>query len=276
MTINLKPLIICLTLFICLPACTPADDTWDRVLETETLRVGMDASFPPFESVAADGALVGFDVALARELGQRLGVDVQFVANLPYDGLYDALTADRVDVVISALVVNPDRMADFAYSASYFDAGQVLVVEGSGGAEEQEGAESIKGMADGSTDLAKILDGCVLAVELGTRGDMEARKWAERLPDLTIVPYQTAAEALAAVAAGRADVALVDHVSALVAIGKTPGVSENPWGLEPVVEEPYAVAARKESQRLLQAINEALADMEMDGTLNTLVDRWLR
>ena len=258
-TINLKPLIVCLTLFICLAACTPADDTWDRVLKTGTLRVGMDASFPPFESVAADGSLAGFDVALARELGRRLGVDVQFVANLPYDGLYDALTADRVDVVISALVVNPDRMADFAYSASYFDAGQVLVVQGVG---------SIEGMAD--------LDGRALAVEFGTRGDMEARKWAERLPDLTVVPYQTAAEALAAAAAGEADVALVDHVSALVAIGKTPGVSENPWGLEPVVEEPYAVAARKESQRLLRAINEALADMEMDGTLDRLVARWLR
>ena len=265
-TINLKPLIVCLTLFICLAACAPADDTWDRVLETGTLRVGMDASFPPFESVAADGSLAGFDVALARELGRRLGVDVQFVANLPYDGLYDALTADRVDVVISALVVNPDRMADFAYSASYFDAGQVLVVQGSGGAEEQ-GVESIEGMAD--------LSGCALAVEFGTRGDMEARKWAQSLSDLTVVPYQTAAEALAAVAAGEADVALVDHVSALMAIGKTPGVSENPWGLEPVVEEPYAVAARKESQRLLQAINEALADMEADGTLEMLIKRWV-
>ncbi len=268
------------SLLIALSTCARPDDTWNRVLETGTLRVGMDASFPPFESVAADGALVGFDVALARELGQRLGVEVQFVANLPYDGLYDALAvgADRsqsgVDVIISALVVNPDRMADFAYSTSYFDAGQVLVVRppsvppASGG---DEGG-GIEGMAD--------LGGRTLAVEFGTRGDVEARKWAENVPDLTVVPCQTAAEALAAVAAGEADVALVDHVSALMAIGETPGVSENPWGLvvigESVVEEPYAVAVRKENQRLLRAINEALADMEMDGTLDALVSRWLR
>ena len=124
------------------------------------------------------------------------------------------------------------------------------------------------------------LGGRTLAVEFGTRGDVEARKWAENVPDLTVVPCQTAAEALAAVAAGEADVALVDHVSALMAIGETPGVSENPWGLvvigESVVEEPYAVAVRKENQRLLRAINEALADMEMDGTLDALVSRWLR
>jgi cystine transport system substrate-binding protein len=130
--------VICHLSFItCLAACARPDDAWDRVCATGILRVGMDASFPPFETIAADGTLVGFDVDLAQELGQRLGpalsgaegIEVQFVANLPYDGLYDALAVDRVDVVISALVVNPARVADFAYSTSYFDAGQVLVVQ---------------------------------------------------------------------------------------------------------------------------------------------------
>ncbi|MEA3338837.1 MAG: ABC transporter substrate-binding protein [Chloroflexota bacterium] len=256
-------LIVHWTLLIVLVACTRPDDVWNRMLEAGTLRVGMDASFPPFESISNDGTLTGFDVALARELGRRMGVEVQFVANLPYDGLYDALTANRVDVVISALVVNPDRMTDFAYSAPYFDAGQVLVM--------REGETGVERVAD--------LSGRTLAVEFGARGDMEARRWTPELSDLTILPYQTAAEALEAVAAGEADAALVDHVSALMAIGKTPGVSENLWGLgvigKPVVEEPYAVAVRKESRRLLRAINDALAEMQMDGTLEMLVERWV-
>ncbi len=129
-----------MSLVISLAACTPTDDVWKHVRETGILRVGMDASFLPFESIAAGGTLIGFDVDLGRELSRRLGpalsaasltakgVEAQFVANLPYDGLYDALTVGRVDVVISTLVVNPARMDDFAYSASYFDAGQVLVV----------------------------------------------------------------------------------------------------------------------------------------------------
>ena len=250
-------------MFIVLSACAPPDDTWDRVLETMTLRVGMDASFPPFEFVAADGTLTGFDVALARELGRRLDVDAQFVANLPYDGLYDALTADRVDVVISALVVNPDRMADFAYSASYFDAGQVLVVQGSGGAEKQ-GAESIEGMAG--------LSGRVLAVEFGARGDMEARKWAQSLSDLTVAPYQTAAEALAAVVAGEADAVLVDHVSALMAASEGSGLVIVE---KSVVEELYAVAVHRKSRYLLRAINDVLAEMEEDGTMDALVAEWM-
>jgi ABC-type amino acid transport substrate-binding protein len=244
--------ICCFVLPVVLAACTPTDDAWDRVRETGTLRVGMDASFPPFESVAADGTLAGFDVELARELGKRLSVEVQFVANLPYDGLYDALAVDRVDVVISALVVNPARMADFAYSTSYFDAGQVLVT--------REGETAIEAMSD--------LSGRTLAVELGTQGDMEAR----RLADLAVVPHQTAADALAAVAAGEAEAALVDHVSALAATQAQNGLIV---AGEPVVEEPYAVAVRQDSRRLLRAINEALADMAADGTMETLVTQWL-
>jgi ABC-type amino acid transport substrate-binding protein len=283
-------LAIChLSFVICLPACTRPDDTWNRVHETGVLRVGMDASFPPFETIAPDGALVGFDVDLARELAQRMGpalpapseaegsgaegIEVQFVANLPYDGLYDALAVGRVDVVISALVVNPARMADFAYSTPYFDAGQVLVVRAVGTGIEEHGPEAVEGMTD--------LGGHTLAVEFGTQGDLEARKWARRLSDLTVVPYQTATEALAAVTTGVADAALVDHVSALAARAQTLRVSEDPKGFElvivgnPIVEEPYAVAVHRGSRHLLRAINRALAEMQADGTLESLTARWL-
>lgn len=75
------------------------------------LRVGMASSFPSFEAVAVGGALVGFNVDWARELSQRLGPALssrrsrQFVANLSYD----ALTVGRVDILISALVINAAR-----------------------------------------------------------------------------------------------------------------------------------------------------------------------
>ena len=259
------PLAICyLSFAICLTACVSSDDALDHVCETGILRVGMDASFPPFEFVSADGMLAGFDVDLAQELAQRLGsalsatgkIELQFTANLSYDGLYDALALGQVDVVISALVVNPARMADFAY-VSYFDAGQVLVV--------RSGGTNIGSMSD--------LSGRVLAVEFGTRGDQEARKWTRRVLDLSVVPYQTATEALFALKAGEVDAALVDHVSALAA-----GVAGEGLVIvgEPVISEPYAVAVRKDDRRLLSAVDEALAEMEADGTMDALVVKWLK
>jgi ABC-type amino acid transport substrate-binding protein len=253
-----RRMLLALLVTVGLVAClSPRDATWERVQETHILRVGMDASFPPFETIAVDGSLVGFDVELAREVSQRLGVEPRFVANLPYDGLYDALTARRVDVVTSALVVNPARTTDFAYSRVYFDAGQVLVV--------RQGVHAIRSVGD--------LDGRSVAVILGTPGDRKARDWARRSNDLVVTQYPAPVEALRAVAVGETDAALVDRVSALQTISEG---SDLVIVGEPVVEVPYALAMREDSQRLLRAINGALAAMEEDGTLDRFVTEWLK
>ncbi|MBN1810671.1 MAG: amino acid ABC transporter substrate-binding protein, partial [Anaerolineae bacterium] len=179
---------------------------------------------------------------------------------LPTDGLYDALELGAgqgqsgVDVVISALVINSAKMADVAY-VPYFDAGQVLAV--------RSGETGVATMSD--------LGGRTLAVEFGTRGDQEAREWARRPAGLEVIPYQTADEALAAVKAGETDAALVDHVSALqFGIG-----GELVKVGEPVVSEPYAVAVSEGSPQLLRAVDEALMEMEADGTTDALVSKWL-
>lgn len=247
------------SVILLMTACSLPGDALDQVLASGVLRVGMDASFPPFEYSDERGVLVGFDVDLARELASRLGqaqgqrLEVRLVANLSYDGLYDALSADQVDVVISALYADPTRMADFAYSVPYFNAGQVLVV----GPE----AEGVEGMQD--------LAGRVLAVELGSEGDVEARAWERRLVGLTVLPCQSADEVLARLVAHDADAALVDHLSAL-------GWAEGDLRIvgPPVTDEPYAVAVRRKDRALLEAINLALAQMEQDGTLEQLRQRW--
>jgi ABC-type amino acid transport substrate-binding protein len=241
-----------------LAACgSPVDTTWERLEETRTLRVGMDASFPPFASITPDGALAGLDVDLAWEISERLGFQPRFVPNLPYDGLYDALTADHVDVVISALPVDPSRTEDYAYSRPYFDAGQVLVVG--------TGQEEIASVSD--------LGGRRLAVVLGTVGDREGRRWARRLAGLVVIQYRTPREALQAVVQGETEAALVDHVSALDAMADEDGLTTVG---DPVIEVPYACAMRRDSVQLLDAVNEALAAMEDDGTMEALIAKWLR
>jgi polar amino acid transport system substrate-binding protein len=253
--------LLCSLLLAAAASCSGGDRALERVLSEGVLRVGMDASFPPFEYVDAEGNLAGFDVDLAHGIAERMSaqydrpLEVQFVANLPYDGLYDALTTDRVDVVISALYVDPARMDSFAYSRSYFNAGQVLVVAGD--------EEELQGMAD--------LAGRTLAVEFGSAGDVVARRWARRLADLTVLPCQTPAEALAKVGAGEADAALVDHLSALAGMGAGDELRITP---PPVTDEPYAAAVERDNGRLLQGIDEALEDLENDGTLEELKARW--
>jgi polar amino acid transport system substrate-binding protein len=250
-------LLLTALLLLACAGCRSSDRALDRILEAGVLRVGMDASFPPFEYVDGEGNLAGFDVDLARAVADHLGVEAQFVANLPYDGLYDALTTQRVDVVISALYVDPTRMARFAYSASYFNAGHVLVTG--------ETTTDIEAMED--------LAGRTLAVTFGSEGDVAARTWNRRLADLTILPCDTPVQALDQVASGQADAALVDHVSALARTGAGTGLQVVG---DPVTDEPYAIAVWGENRRLLRAINDALEHLEEDGTLEALKIRWFR
>jgi polar amino acid transport system substrate-binding protein len=243
------------------------DPTWQRIQEQGVIRVGMEANWVPFEFVDGSGQLIGFDVELARALGERMGLEVQFVANLSFDGLYDALTADRVDMVISAMVVDMDRSADFAFSTPYFDAGQVLVVG--------PGSADVDGMKD--------LDGRVLAVELGSEGDSVARRWARRLTDLSLLHTDSAKEALAVVAEGRADAALTDRATALMTLrDEGPFWATNGEGRralavsgEPVTGEQYAIVVRRDSSALLQALNQALVELRRDGALEALERKWL-
>ena len=246
-----------LAVFILTACSASVDPTWQQLRDTGLLRVGLDASFPPFEYIAPDGSLVGLDVDLAREIGRRLELEPRFVANLPYDGLYDALKAERVDLVISALAVDPSRMGDYAYSRAYFDAGHVLV--------SRTGEQVVESMSE--------LGGRRLAVVLGTEGDLVGRRWARRLKDLAVVQYRTPDRALSAVENEEADIALVDHVSALAVVGEAGDLDIVG---EPVTEVPYACAMRRESVHLLQAVNRALAAMEDDGTMDALIAKWLR
>jgi rhodanese-related sulfurtransferase len=105
------------------------DGSWVRA--RGVLRIGSDLSYPPFGFVDERGQPAGLDVDLGRALAARLGLRAEFV-NLGYDGLYDALYAGQVDVLISGLVIDPLRMDDFAYTQPYFNAGQVLVVRRDG------------------------------------------------------------------------------------------------------------------------------------------------
>ena len=90
-----------------------------------TIIVGIDASNPPF--ALDDGAsLQGLDVDLSSAVAAEIGLPLRFV-NIGYYGLYDALISGEVDLLVSALRIDPNRMEDVRYSLPYFGNGLVLV-----------------------------------------------------------------------------------------------------------------------------------------------------
>lgn len=218
------------------------DATWERLLSGEPLRVAIDPSFPPFDTLDAAGQVAGFDVDLAQELGRRLGAPVQFQA-IAFDGLVDAVIAGKADVVISAFPLDPRLTKDVRFSRPYFEAGLVLVAPHSSA-------------VVGPDDLA----GRKVAVEWGSQGDAWAREHG-----LSIVRQESAAEALLAVANGQAGAAVVDAVSAALSA---------PAGLDilqpPLQSDPYVIVLPHGAPKLAQAVAGALAAMLADGSWQRL------
>jgi ABC-type amino acid transport substrate-binding protein len=254
----LKPWAVILTvaigvgLSLSLAACQTEDRTWQQAQSSGMLRVGLDASYPPFEFEDESGALAGFDVDLAREIGQRLDLEVTFV-NLAYDGLYDSLQTGLVDVLISALVPlqTVEHKADF--SQPYFNNADYLVIPADSG---------ISDMAD--------LEGYAVAVEYGAGGDVEARAWQRRLSVLEIMRFPDPDSALQAVRDGSADAALVDGISARLGVGRYPDLALG----APVNESYFTVAVPDGSQEMLDQINRVIGAVTTDGTTEALIEKW--
>jgi polar amino acid transport system substrate-binding protein len=243
-----------LLFFLLLTSCVSNDDSWQRVQDSGVLKIGLDPTYPPFELFTGE-ELVGIDVEFAKALAEALDVDVEFV-HFGYDGLYDALLTEQADVLISALVIMPERTRDFAYSEPYFNAGEILVVP--------NGNTNIKGMTD--------LNGRSVSVELGSQGHVLATEWERKLPDLTIIPFNTPDDALTAVLDQTANAALIDQISGRLFLKDNPGLTHIE---DPITVEPYAIVVRADDAQLLKQINNSLEQLQTSGKLDSIITEWL-
>ena len=235
----------------------PPDLAWRRIQTQKVFTVATDASYPPFASLDANGALFGFDVDLADEIGRRWGVQVNY-DNITFDALLGTLIAGRDDAVVSAFVPQPERTRQVAYTRPYFTSGTVAVIR-------QDGGQPL------GPDPQAWASGKTLVVEYGADGDALARQWAARVTGITVLRKDTAGSALLALEDRQADAALVDAITAYAFLMSHPGLQ---LAGPPFNPEPYVIAVSLKSPELLRQLQQALAAMQSDGTLPALKVKW--
>lgn len=230
------------------------DQAWARVRRENVIRFAIDASYMPFDGMGSHGDFYGIDVDIAHEIARRLNAQPQFVLT-SFDSLYDVLKVGQADATISALIVDPARMGEWRYSTPYFDAGLWLII--------QKGAVYRQ-----LTELA----GHTLSVEYGSEADTRARYLARRIDQLKIVYATSIDEVLQNMLSGKADTAIIDGVSAFPALSKYPSLR----GTYQLTSAPYAIAVWGDNVELLAAINSALDAMKQDGTIDRIVEEWMK
>lgn len=217
------------------------------------IRIGVDASVPPFAFYTDDG-FAGLDIDLGYAIGTELELPVRFVP-ISFDGLYDAIITDQVDMVISALTINPALTADVRYTQSYFDNGLLLVTTSD---------SVIQDMTD--------LPGQRLAYEFGSRADSEVRTWSRRLESFEMRPYELPVYALDALRLNQADAALVDATAYFLYQRDHPDWQSQ---AQYITHNRYAIALRIDRRDAYDAVSTALESLMQSDDFRTILDTWL-
>jgi len=236
-------------------AATDAATTEGQALETieaGKLIVGTNAAFPPFEYIGDDGNPDGFDMALIKAVGDKLGLEV-VVNDMEFSSLVSSI-GSKIDVAIAGMTVTEERQQMVDFSDSYYEAVQYVLMP-----------------ADATYAAAADIEGKNIGVQLGTTGDF----LAQDINGSTVNSYDKAVDAVNDLVNGRNDIVIIDKNPALVFetnfAGKIKAVPGSDFGFE---AEQYAIALPKDSA-LTAAVNKALEEIKADGTFDALVKEYI-
>ena len=85
-------------------ACTLALASFAGMAQAETLRLGTEGAYPPFNYVTPEGKVEGFDVDVGLELCKRIGAECEIVAQ-DWDGIIPGLIASKYDFIIASMFI---------------------------------------------------------------------------------------------------------------------------------------------------------------------------
>lgn len=229
------------------------DDSLRRVLEKGEFVLGLDASFPPMGFTDDSGEIVGFDIDVAQEVCDRL--DLRLVKRpIKWEKKEDELNGGEIDCIWNGMSANASRAQSMNLSDPYMTNEMIFVVSGSGDIRAMSGLSGKRvGVQSGST-AQELLDSSSLS------------------GDITVVAKEDNVVLLSALERGELDAVFLDSVVAYYYIAT--GNKDLYILSGSLAEEEYVVGFRKGDQALRDRVQEVLYEMNADGTLAEISDRW--
>jgi len=213
-----------------------------------------DATWPPLEFIDDAGNLTGFEVELMPSIGKAVGVKM-VVKNIPWDTIFAGLSNGAYDGVSSGVTVTEERKASMDFSTPILSNGQVVIIR----------------TADSSTvESIDNLTGKKIGVQIGTTGDFALEKYA-----VSVRRYDDIGLAIEDMLNGNIDACVCDSLIASDFVLS----NDNYKGKlsiagKPFTQEDIAIAVKKGDTTLLGLVNEGLASMQKDGSLDALKKKW--
>jgi len=227
----------------------------------DTLRFGIEAAYPPFESKSASGQLQGFDIDVGNAVCAKLTMKCVWIENA-FDGLIPALQARKFDVINSAMNITDKRKQSIEFTKPIYVVPIVMVARRSSGLLPD--AKSLQGKRVG-------------VLQASSQEDFLKRHWASA--GVTVVSYGDQDQVYADLVAGRLDAAVQEAQTAQDGfLGKSAGqdyaIVGKPLSDPSTLGEGTGWGLRKGDKTLVAKVDAALDALKKDGTLTSLSQKY--
>ena len=221
-------------------------------VEAGKLTMATNATFPPYEMTTDSGEIEGIDVDTAKAIAEKLGLELQ-IDDMDFDAALLSVQQGKADIVMAGVTVTDERKAVMDFSDSYATGIQSIIVP--------EGSDITS-----PDDLA----GKKIGTQRGTTGYIYC---SDDFGDDAVVAYDDGLTAVQALNNGQVDAVVIDNAPATEYVAANPGlvILDTSYA-----EEDYAIGMAKGNTALLEAVNAALEELKADGTLQAIVDKYIK
>ena len=220
-------------------------------VEAGKLTMATNATFPPYEMTTDAGEFEGIDIEAAQAIADKLGLELQ-IDDMDFDAALLSVQQGKADIVMAGVTVTDERKAVMDFSDSYATGIQSIIVP--------EGSDIAS-----PDDLA----GKKIGTQRGTTGYIYC---TDDFGEDAVVAYDSGLTAVQALNNGQVDAVVIDNAPAKEYVAANPGlkVLETSYA-----EEDYAIGMNKDNTALVEAVNAALEELKADGTLQSIVDKYI-
>ena len=234
---------------------TASESTDAAELTTVTagkLTMSTNAAFPPYEMTADDGSFEGIDIEVAAAIADKLGLELQ-VDDMDFDAALLATQSGKSDMVMAGVTVTDERQKVMDFSDTY-----------------AEGIQSV--IVPEDSDIASVDDlaGKAIGTQRGTTGYIYC---TDDFGEDSVVAYDDGLTAVQALNNGQVDAVVIDNAPAKEFVAANTGLKILDTAY---AQEDYAIGVAKGNTALLDAINGALEELQADGTLQSIVDKYIK
>lgn len=228
-----------------------------KLIANGKLTIATSPDYPPFENLE-NGHYVGLDIEIAKAVAKELGLEPEF-KTLQFDAIIPAIAAGgQADIGISGFSVDPERAKEIDFTKSYYIDDQAVAVM------------KDSPVTDANADAELNKEGVIIAVQSGTTGEAYVQ---ENYPKATAQAYGNSTDAFAAMQSGQANAVCTNK--AVVEAMLADAYKDAKVVKSIATGEEYAIVVSKDNAALTAAINEALAKLTSDGTIDKLVNQYM-